>query len=128
MPEPAYDYRQLRFMRTGYSLISTHAFRWLPAKFFPWDMRRVMKRIEQDEKYLSLCLQLKFKYSNFCEIFLQQNQSNFFLESRGSKNVHKMAASQLYQAKEKMDLSIFSKQELSSFRLVFACDSFSLEL
>ena len=35
-----------------------------------------------------------------------------------------MAASQLYQAKEKIDLSIFSKQELSSFRLVSACNIF----
>ena len=30
------------------------------------------------KKYLSLCSHLKFKYFNFCEIFLQQNQSDFF--------------------------------------------------
>ena len=65
------------------SLISTHAFRLSPAKFFAWDMRRVVKRIEQDKKYLSLCSHLKFKYLNFCEIFAQRNQSDFFLESRG---------------------------------------------
>ena len=46
-------------------------------------MRRVAKRIEQDEKYLSLCSHLKFKYFNFCEIFLKRKQSDFFLESRG---------------------------------------------
>ena len=34
-------------------------------------------------KYLSLCSHLKFKYFNFCEIFLQRNQSDFFLESCG---------------------------------------------
>ena len=39
-----------------------------------------------------------------------------------------MAAPQLDQAVREDDLSIFSKQELSSFRPVFACDSFSLEL
>ena len=37
---------------------------------------------------------------------------------------YKMGATHLYQASEKIDLSIFSKQELSSFRLVFACDCF----
>ena len=46
-------------------------------------MRRVEKRTEQDEKYLPLCSLLKFKYFNFCEIFSQQNQSDFFLVSRG---------------------------------------------
>ena len=46
-------------------------------------MRRVVKPIEQDKKYLLLCSHLKFKYSNCCEIFLQRNQSDFFLESRG---------------------------------------------
>ena len=35
------------------------------------------------KKYLSLCSHLKFKYFNFCEIFLQRNESDFFLESRG---------------------------------------------
>ena len=62
--------------------MSTHAFCLSPAKFFAWDMRRVVKRIEQDEKYPSLCSQLKFKYFNFCEIFSHRNQSDFFLESR----------------------------------------------
>ena len=35
------------------------------------------------KKYLSLCLHLKFKHFNFCEIFSQRNQSDFFSESRG---------------------------------------------
>ena len=65
------------------SLISTHTFRLSPGKFFARDMGRVLKRTEQDEKYLSLCSHLKFKYFNFCEIFLQRNQSDFFLESCG---------------------------------------------
>ena len=43
----------------------------------------MVKRIEQDEKYLSFCSHLKFKYFNFCEILSQRNQSDFFLESRG---------------------------------------------
>ena len=30
--------------------LSTHAFHLSPAKFFAWDMRRVVKRTEQDEK------------------------------------------------------------------------------
>ena len=110
------------------NLISTQAFRLLPGKSLSWDMHRVVKRIEQDEKASSLCSHLKLKYFNFCEIFLQRNQSDFFLEPRGHftkiKNFHKMAAPQLYQAQEKIDLSIFSKQELSSFRVVLACDSF----
>ena len=67
----------------SFSLISTHAFCLSPAKFFAWDMCRVVKRIEQDEKYLSLCQHLKFQYFNLCEIFLQRNQSDFFFESRG---------------------------------------------
>ena len=35
------------------------------------------------KKYLSLCSDLSFKYFNFCEILLQRNQSDFFVESRG---------------------------------------------
>ena len=35
------------------------------------------------KKYLSLCSHLKFKYFNFCEVFSQRSQSDFFLESRG---------------------------------------------
>ena len=35
------------------------------------------------KKYFLLCLHLKFKYFNFCEIFSQQKQSDFFLEPRG---------------------------------------------
>ena len=45
----------------------------------------MVKQIEQDEKYLSLCSHLKFKYFNFCENFSQRNQSDLFLESRGHK-------------------------------------------
>ena len=37
------------------SLISTHTFRLSPAKFFAWDMRRVVKRIGHDGK-ISLAL------------------------------------------------------------------------
>ena len=45
------------------SLISTHTFRLLPAKFLAWDMRKVVKRIEQDEK-ISFAL-LAFKIQMF---------------------------------------------------------------
>ena len=65
------------------SLISTHAFRLSPAKIFAWDMCRVVKRIKQNEKISFALFALKFKYFNFCEIFSQRNQSDFFLESRG---------------------------------------------
>ena len=92
----------------------------------------MVKRTDQDEK-ISFALfafevqvfQLaKFSYS-------ETNQTSLLSHvdvSRGLKKFYKMAAPQLYQAQEKIDLSIFSKPELSSFRLVFACDSFSLEL
>ena len=66
----------------GLSLISTHAFRLSPAKFFAWDMRRVVKRIEQDEKIFQLL-------RNFLTA-----KSDFFPESRGHftriKNFHKI--------------------------------------
>ena len=38
------------FVKGELSLISTHAFRLSPAKFFALDMRRGVKLIEQDEK------------------------------------------------------------------------------
>ena len=43
---------------------------------------------------------LKFKYFNFCEIFFQGNQSDFFHveRSQGSKLFYKMAAPQLHRA------------------------------
>ena len=96
-------------------------------------MRRVVKRTDQDEKYLSLCSHLKFKYFNFCEIFLQQNESDFFVESRGhftrienfSQNDRPTALSGLREDRPQYNPA---KQELSSFRLLFARDSFSLEL
>ena len=53
------------------------------SEIFAWDMRRVVKRIEQDKKIFPSVSHLKFKYFNFCEISLQRNQSDFFLESRG---------------------------------------------
>ena len=82
------------------SLISTQAFRLSPAKFFTWDMPKVVKQKEQDKKSFAL---FKFEVEIFqlCEIFLQRNQSDFFLESRGHftriKKFHKMAAPQLCQ-------------------------------
>ena len=57
--------------------------------YFAWDLCRMVKRIEQDEKNPSLCSHLKFKYATLCELFLQRNQSDFILShvniSRGSK-------------------------------------------
>ena len=62
-----------RDFHSPFSLVASEIFR----------MGRVVKRIEQDEKILSLCSHLKFKYFKFCEIFSQRNQSDLFLESRG---------------------------------------------
>ena len=43
--------RQVHNSQTAFmSLISTYAFHLSPVKFLAWDMRRVVKRIEQDEK------------------------------------------------------------------------------
>ena len=133
--------------QTKLSLISTHAFRLSPAKFFAWDMRsRVVKRMEQDEKYLSLCSHLKFKYFNFCEIFLQRNQSEFFLESRGhftriekfSQNGHPTALSGLrkYRPQYILKTRIIERQTsrlrqffagtLRKWRLIFLPRYFSL--
>ena len=51
---------------------------------FAWDMRRVVKPIEEDEKNIFRSVRIgKFKYFNYCEIFLQRNLSDFFLEPRG---------------------------------------------
>ena len=44
------SFRQNGLKELQLSLISTHAFRLWPVKFFAWHMRRVVKRIEQDEK------------------------------------------------------------------------------
>ena len=79
----------LEFLKSTHSTQTTfkpdfHSrFSLVASQIFAWAMRRVLKRIEQDEKYFSLCSHLKFKYFNFCEVFLQRNQSDFFLESRG---------------------------------------------
>ena len=71
---------------------------------------------------------------NFNIVYKYFNEVNqtFFLSrveiTRGSKSFYKMAVPQLHDSLEKIDLSIFSKQELSSFRLAFASNSFLLEL
>ena len=41
------------------SLISTHAFRLSPAKFFAWDMRRVVKRIEQEISFARFAFEVQ---------------------------------------------------------------------
>ena len=63
----------------------------------------MMKRTDQDEKLSFALFGFEVKYFNFCEIFLQLNQSDFFLESRGhftriekfSQNGHPTALSGL---------------------------------
>ena len=42
-----------------------------------------MGHAQRTKKYLPLNPHLKFKYFNFCEIFLRRNQSDFFREPRG---------------------------------------------
>ena len=74
------------------------------------------------KKCLSLCSHLKLKYFIHCETFLQRNQSDFFLESRGhytsiKKFLQNGCPTALWGPRV-IDLSIFSKQELqTSFRL-----------
>ena len=63
----------------------THSFGMSTAKFFALEMLRLVKLIESDGKIsFALFIYLKFTYFNFCEIFLLQNQSDFFLKSRGA--------------------------------------------
>ena len=92
-------------------------------------MPKLVKAIESDEKYLSLCSHLKFKYFDLCEIFLQWSHSDFFLKSRGIvtaiKN-YKMALFTAWSGQEKKDISIILKTKLSGCGLVFVCDSFLL--
>ena len=57
--------------------------------FFALGMHKLVKPLESDENYLLLCSHLKFKYFDFCEIFLQRNQSDFFVKSRGAITVTK---------------------------------------
>ena len=64
------------------SLISTRAFRLSPAKFFAWDMRRVMKRIEQDEKIYFVLFAFEIQTFQLLPNFLTAKQSDSFLESR----------------------------------------------
>ena len=52
------------------SLISTHAFRLPPAKFFAWDMCRVVKRTEQDEERSSTLFAFKVKIFQLLRNFL----------------------------------------------------------
>ena len=70
---------------------------------------------------------------NFCKIFLQQKPIRLlslvtwtFHEDR--KIFTKWPPHSFIRPKIKKDLSIFSKQKLLSLRLVFACDSFLLQL
>ena len=80
-------------------------------------MRRVVKRKDKDEKISFALFAFEVQIFQLLRNFLaakpirfQRNQS----ESRGHftriENFHKMAAPQLYQAQEKIDLSMFSKQ------------------
>ena len=109
--------------RDTLSLISTHAFCLPPAKFLAWDMLRVVKQTEQNKKISSALFAFEVQIFQLLRNSLKAKPVRL-LSSQGHftriKNFHQMAAPQLYQAWEKIDLSIFSKQELSNFRLVFA--------
>ena len=65
------------------SLISTHAFRLSPAKFFARDMRRMVKRIEQDEKISFALFAFEVQIFQLLRNFLTAKPIDFFLESRG---------------------------------------------
>ena len=64
---------------------------WFPLTLFAYRQRNFShgtcaewwNEQNRTRKDLPLCSHLKFKYFNFCEIFSQRNQSDFFLESRG---------------------------------------------
>ena len=51
---------------------------------------------------------------------------DFFLKSQRRRRIYKWSANSWMRPKRKRTLIFFSKQELSSFRLVFVCDTFSL--
>ena len=119
-----------RAMIARLSLISTHTFRPSPAKFSALDKRKLVKPTELDGKYLLLCSHSKFKCFNFCEISLQRSQSDFFRKPRTPfMPIKKFLQNgrpghSLIVPKRKQSSVIFSKQELSGFRLVSVCNSF----
>ena len=59
----------MRQWKSGFSLVAS--------EIFASDMRRVVKRTEQEEKLSSLCSHLKFKYFNFC----QTNQTSYLSQA-----------------------------------------------
>ena len=77
------------------------------------------------KKYLLLCSHLKFKYFNFCKIFLQGNQSISFLSqaelSQHQKFFIKMAAPRLDWAKGKIDISIILKTRIIGLQISYSC-------
>ena len=111
--------------RSRFSLVASEIFRMGHAQ--SGETNRIgRKNIFRSVRIWSSNISTSAKFSSS-----ETNQTSFLSHvdvSRRSKNFYKMAASQLYQALEKIDLSMFSKQELSSFRLVFLCNSFSLAL
>ena len=66
------------------------------------------------------------EYATFKIIVTQMSNHVFVISFQ--LMFYKTLRYRLARVSEKIDLSIFSKEELSSFRLVFACDRFSLEL
>ena len=87
--------------------------------------------LKERKKDLSLCLQLKLKYFNFCEIFLQQNQSYFLVKSLGHvtkiKNVLQNGRPTALSGLKKTGISIILKTRIKGLKLVFPCDRFSLQ-
>ena len=76
------------------------------------------------------------KYFNFCEIFLEKNQSDFFLMSCGTFTVmkkltkwppHSLIGSMRKQT-GKTDIGIFSKQDLIGFWISFRLQQSSAAL
>ena len=84
------NFRWRKFRRWQAKWVSRNQ-AWFSLKLFACHQRNFSHGIcvewwnEQNrtKKYLSLCSHLKFKYFNFCEIFSQRNQSDFFLDLSG---------------------------------------------
>ena len=97
------------------SLISIHIFRLPPAKVFALDMPKLAEPIESDEKHLSLCSHLKFKYFDLCKIFFQRNQSDFFLKSGGAFTIRHQYSSQ--NKNYRLQISFFLRQFFAALKV-----------
>ena len=107
-----------------FELQKPHTFRLSPAKFFPYDMRsRVVKRIEQNENISFTLFSFEVHIFQLLQNFLTAKPIRLLFSvtwtfNEDKKIFTKWPSHSFVRPKEKIDLSIFSKQELTSFRLV----------